>query len=111
MIDQIKHLAGILTFTGQIGTATRMYSKYNQSGDNRQDFTSEDVMLLSDTLVLFEFLGKEIEAGNSLKGIELCDAIVQTLRSYIGQPAFSRNPIVDLDAAIAHVGGLRAALS
>jgi hypothetical protein len=109
MSDQIKHLAGILTFTGQVATAIRMYSAYNQSGANLEVFAPEDVMFLSDTLVSFEFMGEYLAAGNAAKVIAYCDSIAKSLKTYIGQPAFARNPNVDLQAAITHLVGLKSA--
>ncbi|MNF64511.1 hypothetical protein D3C84_462450 [compost metagenome] len=109
MNDQVKHLAGILTFAGQVATAIRMYTAYNQSGTDLEKFAPEDVMFLSDTLVSFEFMGEYLAAGNAAKVIDYCDTIAQSLKTYIGQPAFTRNPAVDLQAAITHLGGLKSA--
>lgn len=102
-------LAGVLIFTGQVATAIRMYSAYNQSGTDLTEFGPEDVMFLSDTLVSFEFLGEHIVAGNAEKVVAYCDTIAQALRTYVGQPTFVRNPAVNLPAAISHLGGIKAA--
>lgn len=111
MINQIQHLAGILTFTGQVATAIRMYTAYNQSGADLEEFAPEDVMFLSDTLVSFEFMGEYLAAGNAAKVMAYCDSIAQSLKTYIGKPVFERNPIVDLQAAITHLVGLKSAYS
>lgn len=111
MNDQIKHLAGIITFTGQVGTAIRMYTAYNQSGTDLEQFAPEDLMFLSDTLVSFEFMGEYLAAGNAAKVIDYCESIAKSLENYIGQPVFARNPIVNLQGAIAHLAGLKLAYS
>ena len=107
MSDQTKHLAGILIFTGQVATAIRMYTAYNQSGSDLEEFAPEDVMFLSDTLISFEFMGEYLAAGNVSKVISYCDSIAQSLKTYIGKPAFVRNPTVNLQAAIYHLAALK----
>lgn len=111
MNKQLTHLAGIITFTGQVATAIRMYSAYNQSGDNLEQFAPEDLMYLSDALVSLEFLGEFLAAGNSAKVVSYCDSIALTLGKYIDLPAFERNPHVNLRAAISHLEGLKAQVS
>jgi hypothetical protein len=111
MSDQTKHLAGILIFTGQVATAIRMYTAYNQGGTDLEEFAPEDVMFLSDTLVSFEFMGEYLAAGNTAKVINYCDSIAQSLKTYIGQPAFVRNPAVNLQAAITHLVALKSAFA
>lgn len=111
MSDQTKHLAGILIFTGQVATAIRMYTAYNQMGTDLEKFAHEDVMFLSDTLVSFEFMGEHLVACNTAKVINYCDSISQALNAYIGKPSFVRNPAVNLQAAITHLVALKLALS
>lgn len=111
MSDKTKHLAGILIFTGQVATAIRMYTAYNQSGTDLEKFAPKDVMFLSDTLVSFEFMGEYLAAGNTAKVINYCDSIAQSLKTYMGQPAFVRNPAVNLQAAINHLVALKSAFS
>ncbi|WP_116892969.1 hypothetical protein [Pseudomonas savastanoi] len=111
MNDQTKHLAGILIFTGQVATAIRMYTAYNQSGTDLEQFAPEDVMFLSDTLVSFEFMGEYLAAGNAAKVIAYCDSITHSLQTYIGQPAFVRNPAVNLQAVITHLVALKSAFA
>lgn len=91
-VHQTQHLAGLLTFAGQIALAIRMYTAYNQSGSGLEEFAPKDVMFLSDTLVNFEFLGEYVAAGDSKKVVGLCNKLGPTLTGYIGQPAFARNP-------------------
>ncbi len=107
MTDQTKQMAGLLVFTGQVATAIRMYSAYNQSGTDLEQFGPEDVMFLSDTLVSFEFMGKYLAAGNATKVINYCDSIAHSLETYIGQPAFVRNPMVNLQDAISHLHAMK----
>jgi hypothetical protein len=111
MHAQAIHLAGLLNFTGQVATAIRMYTAYNQSGDGLTALAPEDVMLLSDTLVSFEFLGEYLAAGNTETVSSYCESIARTLSAYIGQPTFVRNPNVNLPAAITHLAGLKSSLS
>ncbi|MBA1306622.1 hypothetical protein [Stutzerimonas stutzeri] len=107
MNDQTKHLAGLLIFTGQVATAIRMYTAYNQGGTDLAEFAPEDLMFLSDTLVSFEFMGEYLAAGNTAKVINYCDSIAQSLKTYMGQPAFLRSPAVNLQAAISHLVALK----
>lgn len=74
---------------------------------NLEEFAPEDVMFLSDTLISFEFMGEYLAAGNVSKVISYCDSIAQSLKTYIGKPAFVRNPTVNLQAAINHLAALK----
>lgn len=111
MIKQITHLAGLLTFTGQVATSIRMYSAYNQSGDDRDEFAKKDLMYLSDTLTTLEALGKSIASSDQPRAIYLCECIILSLERYIGEETFARNPLVNLEAAIDHLSGLKTALA
>lgn len=111
MNDTIKHMAGLLTFTGQVATSIRMYSAYNQGSTELDRFMPEDVMFLSDTLTNLEFVGSHIAAGEAEKAAKLCDAIIGSLTIYIGQPTFTRNPRVNLQQAITHLAGLKASVT
>lgn len=106
-VDLLKNLGGILTFAGQVATAIRMYTSYNQSGADLERLAPEDLMFLSDTLVSFEFLGEHFAVGNVEKVVYYCDSIAHALSAYIGKPAFMRNPAVDLHAVITHLRGLK----
>ena len=111
MNESLKHLAGLLTFSGEVATAIRMYSAYNQGNTDLDQHMPEDLMFLSDTLVNFEFLGQYLVQGNSLKVSSLCDTLAKSFGHYVGQPAFTRNPHVHLQTAIEHLAGLKAAVA
>lgn len=110
MNDQSHHLARLLSFAGQVGSAIRLHAATNPKCTDPDVRVAQSMMALSDTLVAFELLGEYLIAGDSEKAAGYCDRISKTLEGVSEHAFFERNPSIDLTGAIDNLAGLKASL-
>lgn len=115
-IDLTSELARLLQFTANVATAIRMYSAYNQSGEQHVD-APNDLMWLADSLHNFDMLGRAILAGRPANILFACDTLLKTYQGYQevfpgstrqARPTFERNAHrVELKEAMEIFSGVR----
>lgn len=110
MNDQSHHLARLLSFAGQVGSAIRLHAATNRKCTDPDAQVAQSMMALSDTLVAFELLGEYLVAGDSEKAAGYCDRIGKTLEGVSEHAFFEHNPSIDLPRAIDNLAGLKASL-
>lgn len=120
-VDLTEQLAGLMIFTGRVGTAVMQYSStYSGYARDLAGSAHEDLMWLGDSLTSFEGLGLTIVKGDHDRTIFLCDELAKKFRSYQvtnpqydrqAKPTFDRHAkLVKLDDVIELVESIKVAV-
>lgn len=116
MNDKSYHLARLLTFAGQLGSAIPWNAESSGKCTAPAGGADPEVrrgaaqcqMVISDTLNSLKLLGEYLVTGDHEQAAGCCDRISNTLLSASELALFERLPSIDLPGAIDNLAGLRA---